>query len=183
MRILSIRSIIRKIGAGLFLAFIALLLLVPASALAAEKSPASTHTVAAGPYVVDVELYEDPPYVDKMTDITVVPHDKTLQLQGKVKVVPGLGTEALPLTFNLSATNDQSSVLRGQFRMPVRGAWDIQVQLNGSKGVGEAAISVVVAAPGAIPTWLGWVIGSSPLVFIAFWIWHQHRYRNKLAIS
>ncbi len=183
MRIIHTLYRIGMGGLGLTLVLGVLLLLTPTIALAAGDTPASIHTMAAGPYIVDIKLYEDPPFVDTLTDIAVVPHDRGLQLQGKVRVMPGPGTEAKPLQYTLSALNDASGTLRGQIRMPVRGAWDIQVQLSGTKGEGTATISTVVAAPGAIPTWLGWLIGSSPLVFIAFWIWHQHRYRNKLAAT
>jgi ABC-type xylose transport system permease subunit len=34
-----------------------------------------------------------------------------------------------------------------------------------------------------MPFWLAWTIGSIPLLFIAFWIWHQRRYRKKLELQ
>jgi hypothetical protein len=142
------------------------------------SGPARTETLAVGPYIVDFNLYQDPPYVDTPQEVTVVPHDSSLQLQGHVTAEPGLGTDATPLRFNLTASGDTHGTLEGTIRMPVRGAWTIVIDLTGPEGSGTAQIAVTVAAPGAIPIWLGWLIGASPLALIAFWIWKQRRIKQ-----
>ena len=167
------KMIMRLSAAAALLAF----LLLSAETTWAS-GPARTETLAAGPYIVDFNLYQDPPYVDTPQEVTVVPHDSRLQLQGSVTAEPGLGTDATPLQFNLTASGDTSGTLEGTIRMPVRGAWNIVVDLTGPQGSGTAQVAVTVAAPGAIPIWLGWLIGASPLTLIAFWIWRQHRYKQ-----
>ncbi|HEU5370107.1 MAG TPA: hypothetical protein VFU69_16670 [Ktedonobacterales bacterium] len=144
------------------------------------SGPARTETLAVGPYIIDFNLYQDPPYVDTPLEVTVVPHNHSLHLQGDVTAEPGLGTDATSLHFHLAAEGDQQGTLQGTIRMPVRGAWNLLIDLSGPEGAGTGQVAVTVAAPGAIPVWLGWLIGASPLSLIAFWIWRQHRYKRSL---
>jgi len=94
-------------------------------------------------------------------------------------MAPGLGTDAVVLHAPLSPMG-QTSTLVGTIRMPVRGAWNIVIQLNGPQGSGEASFPILVAGPGAIPIWLGWLIALAPLTGFAWFIWHQYRYHQKL---
>lgn len=156
-----------------------LLMLMPGLALA-EGKPASTRTMAAGPYIVDINFYQDPPYVDHPLEVSVVPHNSALRLSGQIIAQPGLGTDATNLYAKLAPETGQPAILEGAISMPVRGAWQIVISLNGPQGHGTASIPVTVAAPGAIPTWLGWLIALTPMLGIAWWIWRQHRYRRSL---
>lgn len=158
-------------------------LLVVTSGSAFANTPARSVTAAAGPYIVDINFMQNPPYVDQPLVLTVVPHEHGLMLQGRIVAQPGLGTDAVPLHANLSATGDQTGMLTGSIRMPVKGAWQIVIELQGPKGVGSASVNVTVGAPGAMPAWLAWLIGSTPLLGVAGWIWLQHRYRNRLAVK
>ncbi len=172
------RSKILLAGASLMLACIAVFALLPADAWA-SGGPARTVTLAAGPYIVDVNLYQDPPVTDQVVEVTVIPHDGSLRLSGSIFMVPGLGTDAVELHSQLSPMG-QSNTLVGTVRMPVRGAWQIMIQLNGQRGTGEASFAVTVAGPGAIPVWLGWLIALTPLLGVAWWLWQQRRYRLRL---
>lgn len=165
----------------LIVASITVLALFPAVALASGK-PASTQTLVAGPYIIDVNLYQDPPVTDQSGEVTVVPHQASLRLSGRIDMVPGLGTDAVELHSNLQPLG-QSTTLVGTLRMPVRGAWQIVIELNGPQGAGEASFPVRVAGPGAIPVWLGWLIALTPMVGIAWMVWHQFRYRKKLLVQ
>jgi hypothetical protein len=165
---------------GLMLALLTFLLLTSAATTTTNEAPASTQTLAAGAYIVDISLSQNPPQVDTPLDVTVAPHDKSLHLQGYLTAEPGLGTDATPLRFTLSERN---GLLRATMHMPVRGAWNIVVTLNGPRGQGTSQMAVTVAAPGAIPVWLGWLIGASPLALLAFWIWRQHLYKRSLPLS
>ncbi len=164
------------------LAVLTFFILTPLSALASARfTPARTQTVAAGSYIVDVKLEVDPIVVDQPFEVQITPHDSQLQLNGTVVAQPGSGTDATDLPYKLTPLNDGKGTIHTTAHIPVRGAWDLAVQLDGSQGSGEAKVSVVVGAPGAMPSWLAWAIGSFPLWFIAIWILYQHRYRNKLA--
>ena len=155
--------------------------LLPGIAFASDK-PASTETLLAGPYIIDVNLYQDPPVADQASEITVVPHETNVRLSGRVIVMPGLGTDAVKLHSNLVSLN-QTNTLVGTIRMPVRGAWQIIIQLNGPLGAGEASFPVRVAGPGAMPFWMAWLIALTPFIGITWWILHQRRYRKKLLIQ
>ena len=145
----------------------------------ASNGPAFTRTLAVGPYIVQVNLNQYPPITDQTVNVTVVPQESTLRLSGHLNMLPGLGTDAVPLHSQLSPLN-ATSTLTASIRMPVRGAWQIDVQLNGPQGTGEATFPIVVSAPGAMPIWLGWLIGSLPLLCLVWLIWNQRRYRQKL---
>jgi hypothetical protein len=162
-------------------AFVIALSLLPGMARASGK-PASTETLIAGSYIIDVNLYQDPPVADQASEITVVPHETNVRLSGRVIMMPGLGTDAVELHSNLVSLN-QTNTLIGMIRMPVRGAWQIIIQLNGPQGAGEASFPVRVAGPGAMPFWMAWLIALAPLIGITWWIWHQRRYRKKLLIQ
>jgi hypothetical protein len=161
-------------------AYIALFAMLPEVAWA-RGQPARTVTLIAGPYVIDVNLYQDPPETDQSVEVTIVPHEDSLRLTGRVLMVPGLGTDAIELHSNLSPLG-QTGTLVGTVRMPVRGAWQIVIHLSGPKGEGEASFPVTVAAPGAIPIWLGWLIALTPLLGITWMVWFQIRYRKKLLL-
>jgi hypothetical protein len=149
----------------------------------AQGKPARTETLAAGPYIIDVNLYQDPPYTDQPLQIGVVPHDSTLRLSGQIVAQPGLGTDATELRAKLTPTDDGHGTLEGTISLPVQGAWHLVIQLDGPRGSGSEGLDVTVGAPGAMPAWLAWLIGSSPLVGIALWIWHQHEYRRRLLLK
>lgn len=161
---------------GLVLALLAFMLV----STAARAASVSTQTLAVGSYIVDISLAQNPPPVDTPLEVLVVPHNKNVRLQGYLTVEPGLGTDATAQRFPLSASN---GVLRGTIHIPVRGAWNVLVTLNGPGGQGTAHIAVTAAAPGAIPVWLGWLIGASPLALIVFWIWRQHLYKRSLLVA
>jgi hypothetical protein len=155
-----------------------LFLLLPGLAHA-SNAYARTETLMAGPYLINVDLNQDPPTTDQADNLTVVPHDTHLHLSGTIRVEPGLGTDAVTLRSPLAPIG-QGSVLSGSIRMPVRGAWNIVIQLNGPQGPGQADFPITVGAPGAIPIWLGWLIALLPFLGVAWLLWHQYRYRQKL---
>jgi hypothetical protein len=178
------RRIVLIVLIGLLLALLALFFLFPGSVHAGsgDSAPARTTTVAVGSYIVDVQFSQDLPYVDQPLTVTVIPHNHSLKLSGTITTSPGLGTDATDLHYNLSATDDGSGSLKGSIRMPVRGAWNINIHLEGPNGAGDASIPTTVGAPGAMPFWLAWLIGSLPLAFIIFWVFHQHFYRRNVLV-
>ena len=161
-------------------AALALLLIAPIPASAHGGGPAFTQTVAAGPYILDVSLSSYPPFTEQNVTLTVTPHTRGLRLSGSAVVTPGLGTDAVPLSATFSAP-DANGALNAQIHMPVKGAWNIVVNLNGPRGAGTATIGIVVGAPGAIPIWMGWLIGLTPIYALIVLIWSQTRYRRALA--
>ncbi|GCE13654.1 hypothetical protein [Tengunoibacter tsumagoiensis] len=143
----------------------------------ASGGAARTDTVAAGAYIIAVQFSQDPPYVDAPLTLTIVPRQSQQISSGTLIAQPGAGTDATPLHVALAPVGDN---LQGTLHLPVRGAWRIQIQLDGVQGSGAAHVDVVVGAPGAMPSWLAWLIGSAPLVLVSIWLVSQHRYRRQL---
>ena len=152
-------------------------LAAPVVALAGEKPPRS-EKLTAGPYVIVLNLFQDPPEVEQPLNVSVV-CCVDAHLSGRIIGIPGLGTDGVIVRANLTP-DAQPETLVGSIRLPVRGAWHLVVDLNGSRGQGMAGLDVTVSAPNAIPTWLGWLIGLSPLVGCAWLVRQQWRYRRAL---
>ncbi|GAC1620987.1 MAG: hypothetical protein NVS4B7_12930 [Ktedonobacteraceae bacterium] len=169
-------------GRLLTLTLMACVTMLTSEVAQASGGPALSRTLAVGSYIVQVNLYQYPPITDQAVQVTVVPQESTLRLSGRINMLPGLGTNAVPLHAQLSPLNSTSTLI-GNIRMPVRGAWQISVQLAGPQGTNEASFPIVVAGPGAMPIWLGWLIGSLPLLCLAWIIWQQQRYRRQLLIQ
>jgi hypothetical protein len=149
--------------------------------------PARTVTIIAGSYIVDVNMNQDPPYVDQAIDMTVVLNQSATTVRdaptsGVIIAQPGLGTDAITLHAPLTAGSTPGT-LTGKISLPVRGAWNIFIKLDGPHGQGTGSFAVVAAAPGAIPSWLAWTIAVLPFTVIGWWIWRQHIYRHSLVLQ
>ena len=155
------------------------LLIMPITALASGNKPARSETLIAGPYTIVVGLSDNPPIVAQNFTLTISSHETTL-LSGTLTAQPGPGTDAIPAHAALVSDNGNAHVLIGTLHLVVRGAWEIVIDINGTKGHGSASIDVTVTAPNAMPPWLGWMIGLLPLLGCAWLIWQQWRYRNTL---
>jgi hypothetical protein len=163
----------------LSLCFVALLcLLQTGQALAA--APAYTATLIAGPYTIDVSISQNPPFTDQPFEVIVGAHSGSQQFSGQVVAEPGLGTDAVPLHAQLLPLAGSMGKISGSLHLPVRGAWQLVVTVNGAQGAGSASTDITVGAPGAIPPWLAWVIAVTPLLLIVWWVRQQRRYRRRL---
>ena len=156
-----------------------LLLMIPDIAHASSIST-HTETLSAGPYLIDASLDPYPPTTDQSVEVKIVPHGGDgMHLSGRVLMVPGLGTDAVELHASLSPLN-QTDTLIGSIHIPVRGAWNIVIQLNGPHGQGQASFPITVGAPGAIPIWMGWLIALLPFLGVTWLLFNQYRYRKQL---
>jgi hypothetical protein len=140
---------------------------------------ASDRSLQVGPYHVEVQFSADPPHVEAPLQVTVHVLQPG-QFSGELIGEPGAGTDAVPTHVQLAAEQGNSSVLSGELHLSVRGVWSIVIDLKGPQGSGSATIGVTVSAPNAIPTWLGWLLGLSPLLGCAWLVYQQARYRRKL---
>jgi hypothetical protein len=164
------------------------LCLAPSALLAA---PASAHQEAArteqlqvGPYLLSVQLDEDPPHVEEplMLRVHSLPSSASLdEAAVTVTGVPGPGTDATQTRVtNMRADPAEPGSYTGEVSFPVRGAWDLQLHASGPEGEATANVPITVAAPSAIPVWIGWLIGLSPLVGVAWFAWWNRNYLRRL---
>jgi hypothetical protein len=155
-------------------------LVVTLLALAPLAGSARTDAYPAGPYTVTVTR-NDPVDVDRSTGfaVTVAPSAGA----GVVAItLPGPGTAGRPgRAVTASGGGSGRYVVTATF--PVRGAWVLALDVSGAAGHGRAVVPVTAAAPGAIPVWLGWTIGLSPLAGLAAFLAVQVRAARRLRLS
>ena len=146
----------------------------------AASTPASSTSLIAGPYTIDVGLSQNPPFTDQPFEVTVNTHGSNQPLSGLLMVEPGLGTDAVRMQMPLRPQAGSTGKISSWLHLPVRGSWQLVIAVNGQQGQGSASMGITVGAPGAIPPWLAWVIAAIPFTLIAWWVHRQRRYRRKL---
>jgi hypothetical protein len=146
----------------------------------AASTPAYTATLLAGPYTIDVSLSQNPPSTDQPFEVTVSNHSSSQQLSGLLVAEPGQGTDAVRLQTPLLPLAGSAGKISGSLHLPVRGAWQLVVEVHGRQGSGSASTDITVGAPGAIPPWLAWAIAATPLILIVWWVHRQRHYRRTL---
>jgi hypothetical protein len=171
------------VARGLLLATLAvgLALAGAAPAFAHAERPASTTTLEAGPYLLVVALYAEQPRAGEELPVAVTPGlGAAAPSQVRVVARPGLGTNATPIRAELAPDPDDPGSYAGSVRLSVTGAWLLEVVAAGPAGDGRALVPVTAAAPGAVPVWLGWLVGLAPLLGVVWFGWWQHRYLRRL---
>jgi hypothetical protein len=151
-------------------------------ALAHDERPASLTRVDAGPYSLTVAVYTDQPVAGQDFAVLVSPAAGAGPAPERVRLVarPGLGTDATPVRAALVPDPDGPGGFAGTARLPVTGAWLLDVVVDGPAGEGRATLHMTAAAPGALPPWVGWAVGLSPLLGLVWLGWWQHRYLRRL---
>jgi len=139
-----------------------------------------TDAYAAGPYTVTVTR-QDPVDVDSRAGFAVVlaPADGASVV---ASTFPGPGTAGRPGRA-VATAGYRPGTYEVTASFPVRGAWVLAIDVSGPAGHGRAAVPLTVAAPGAIPQWLGWTIGLSPLAGLVAFLAVQVRTARRLRLS
>jgi hypothetical protein len=152
-----------------------LLAAAPAAALA---DGTRTDAYPAGPYSVTVTR-DDPVTVEQTIRfaVTLAPADGA----GVAAIaLPDAGTPARPVRA-VAVAGYRQGTYAVTARFPVRGAWLLTLAVTGRAGRGQATVRVAVAAPGAIPLWLGWTIGLAPLTGVAVFLALEVRRSRQLS--
>jgi hypothetical protein len=147
----------------------AIALALASTAAAAETT---TSTRSAPPYSVTV-VAPDPATVEATTTFQV-----TLAPAAGASLAAGTRPD-----FGVDATPGRAQVVPGAApgaytvttSFPVRGSWYLVLTVSGPAGQAGTEVNVAVGAPGAIPTWLGWLIGLVPLAGLALFLLSQVR--------
>ncbi len=160
------------------------LLVFPIAPLGAHEDATRTEQLSAGPYLLSVQLSDDPAHVEQPLGLTVRALPGGSALDGATVTatgLPGLGTDATQTrTITMQPETDEPGSYTGEVSFPVRGAWELQITVSGPAGEGTANVPLTVSAPEAIPVWLGWLIGMSPLVGVAWFAWWNRGYLRRL---
>ena len=153
----------------------------------AHQGAARSEERQAGVYHLLIEFNANPAHTSQDLQVMVhllpvgaVPVGTTVTIQGR----PGLGTDGSNTRqIRLTPVPGDSSAYEGGLNFTVQGAWNIFVTVQGPQGVGHTTIAQTVSAPGAIPVWLGWLIGLSPLFGVVWFVWWNYRYLGKLRVE
>jgi hypothetical protein len=91
---------------------------------------------------------------------------------------------ATPTRAVLAPDPDLPGSFVGVVGLPVTGPWLIDVVVDGPLGEASATVPVTAAAPGALPAWLGWLVGVGvPLAGLLWFRAWQHRYLRRLEMT
>lgn len=169
----------RSLRSALIICLFLPTLLICTSAHASADGTVYLKELAAGPYHFLAKLSAYPPQVEHPLSVTCVFHTD-VPLVGQLIGQPGAGTDAIEIHAPLSVGKQTSAELSGALQFTVRGSWLLLFRFTGPHGPASVSLDLVVAAPEAIPLWLGWLIGLSPLVGCLWFIWRQYLYRSLL---
>ncbi|MFN8634231.1 MAG: hypothetical protein U0893_10275 [Chloroflexota bacterium] len=144
----------------------------------------------AGPYELEIGLDRDPPRTGQDLAVTVraLPDGEPVGWNGGGRVtvvaVPAYGTAGTPtrLVVLQPESHDRASYA-GTIQIPVQGQWRLEIEVNGSAGPATASVPVSVAGPPAIPVWLGWLVGLSPLAGLGWFVGWNRRYLRRLVVE
>ncbi len=168
------RQILVAVGT---LAFLAL----PAGA---HEHPSRVETRQGPHYRLEIAIYDEQPYVKRPVRFTVraLPSSPSLDC-GAVTALgrPFVETRAIPTRrVRVHVDSDAPYRCAGEVWLPVQGLWDLEVNVATGTGGESVRLALTVAAPHAIPKWIAWGIGLSPLGVMAVFAWWQRGYLHRL---
>jgi hypothetical protein len=169
----------QRSGARLDTSYVCLLLLFLAMVFtAAGSSPLATQTARIGPYRLLLSFYSLP-RTGQQLNMTIQSATSGESLRFSQAVLnPAHGTDATPVSIALSPDGDTPDAYDVNVTPPVRGAWLLHLTVSGPAGSFAGDIPMNVLSPPVMPTWLGWLIGLSPVSLLLTFIWMQVRWRN-----
>jgi len=156
------------------------LLFVVAVCTAAGISPLATQRAHIGPYHLLLSFYSLP-RTEQLLNMTIQSTTPGMNLRFSQPVLtPAPGTDATDVHVTLSPDSDTRDVYDVNVTPPIRGLWLLHMTASGPAGSFAGDIPIDVLGPPAIPVWLGWLIGLSPLPLLIAFILVQVRWRKRL---
>lgn len=155
-----------------------LLLFVTLTLTAGGASPLETQHAIIGPYQLLLNFYSLP-RAGQALSMTVEPASAGVTLQfSRVALKPAPGTDAKTILVNLTPDSETKGVYDVNVTPSIRGKWLLHLQVVGISGTAVGDIPINVEGPPEIPTWLGWLIGLTPLPLLIGFILLQVRWRR-----
>jgi hypothetical protein len=169
---------------GLF-GLLMLSLLLPVSAGAHAATPLKEETVQAGPYGLKISYYSLP-RTEQAASLTLAPlPGSPVAQQVKATLRPAGSTNSTPRTLTVRPDpTDGPGVQEVVVTANVVGPWTLHLEVNGPQGPATVDTMVEVAGPAAIPVWVGWLIGLSPLYLAILFVgWQVVALRRRRALA
>jgi hypothetical protein len=171
-----------RIGALLVLLVLAFW---PMSVGAHAATPLKEETVQAGPYAIKISYYSLP-RAEQAASLTLAPlPGSPVFQQVKATLRPAGATNSTPRTLTVRPDpTDGPGVQEVLVTANVVGPWTLHLEVNGPQGPATVDTMVVVAGPAAIPVWVGWLIGLSPLYLAILFVgWQVVALRRRRALA
>lgn len=146
------------------------------------STPARVVHVKAGPYPLTVNLYQYPANAGFALPFAIAPQQAIPgTLSYTVSSLPGKGVSATPVRSSISTDSNVQNGIQGSAEVTVQGSWQLIITVSGPAGQGTANVPFIATAPPALPAWIGWVIGSMPLVGLLIFALMQQRKQVNIA--
>src|SRR5215467_2692170 len=140
------------------------------------SSPARIDNVTAGPYRLQVSLYDYPANAGFALPFAIAPQAPAHgPLTYSVSSIPGHGVHATPVRASFNPDQNTPGGIQGNAEITVHGQWSLHITVAGPAGQGVVDVPVVATALPAIPSWLGWFLGLIPVYGIFAFLLVQRR--------
>ena len=145
---------------------------------AGGASPLATQRAKIGPYQLLLSYYSLP-RAGQALSMTIESSTPGVTVQfAQAALNPAPGTDAKTVNVTLTPNSDAEGVYDVNVTPSIRGKWLLHLQVTGVSGSVVGDIPINVEGPPEIPTWLGWLIGLTPLPLLLGFIWLQVRWRK-----
>lgn len=141
----------------------ALLLLATQPAAAHSGAPLRTVDARIGPYPMRIAYYTEPRGGQALVFSIEPLRETSSTLRYTVTAIPGTTVDAVPVRARLQTTPDHLNGVDGSVNLPVSGQWLLNIEVVGPQGLSSEDVPVLAGAPPAIPQWLGWLVGLTPI--------------------
>jgi hypothetical protein len=153
----------------LALAVLLIELWISISATTHGNTPKRVIHTMAGPYALTVNFYDYPANAGFTLPFSVQAQSAE-QLTYSVFSVPTGPIPATSVRASIGPDANHLGAIQGDAEVTVKGPWLLRITVNGPSGQGIANVPFTATAPPAIPSWLGWFIGSIPILILLLFL-------------
>jgi hypothetical protein len=145
-------------------------------ALAHDGEPLKSISVRIGPYPVTVHYYTEPRGGQELLFAIEPEAGAIAPTDYRATAIPGTLVSAVPVKASLQPDPDHPNAVQGRVNIPVSGQWLLYVEVEGPFGSSFEDVPILAGAPPAIPEWLGWLIGLTPVwAILGVILWQARR--------
>jgi hypothetical protein len=136
------------------------------------STPAKIVRVQARPYSLTVSLYRDPANAGYALPFIIT---STQPLTYMVTSLPDSGVDATAVRASIGPDATNPNGVEGVAEITVQGRWQLHIVATGPEGQGSTNVPFTATVLPILPVWLGWPLGSIPLVGLFFFLFMQAR--------
>ena len=152
-------------------------LVVSIAATTHGNTPKRVIHTTAGPYALTVNLYDYPANAGYTLPFSIEAQPAQ-RLTYSVFSIPMGDIPATPVRASIGPDANHTGGIQGDAEITVQGPWVLRITVNGVAGHGTVDVPIEATAPPAVPLWLGWFVGSIPLIILLLFLAMQGRGRR-----